>query len=124
MFGLLISLVSGKGRTVTVKQIPRSHPSLGEVEKRYDFYSGLYRQYVTDLLKLCIYVRQLISNRRIAAYMKSRHPEMLERFSEIVFETEGKKLEMRVGEIESSKPFGFATFRTKAAIKDIRWRKL
>lgn len=39
-------------------------------------------------------------------------------------ETEGKKLEMRVGEIESSKPFGFATFRTKAAIKDIRWRKL
>jgi ParB family transcriptional regulator, chromosome partitioning protein len=64
---------------------------LGEVEKRYDFYSGLYRQYVTDLLKLCIYVRQLVSNRRIAAYMKSRHPEMLERFHEIVFESEGKK---------------------------------
>jgi hypothetical protein len=64
---------------------------LGEVEKRYDFYSGLYRQYVTDLLKLCIYVRQLVSNRRIAAYMKSRHPEMLERFQEIVFESEGKK---------------------------------
>ena len=39
-------------------------------------------------------------------------------------ETEGKKLEMRVGEIESSKPFGFATFRTKGAIKDIHWRKL
>jgi hypothetical protein len=38
-------------------------------------------------------------------------------------ETEGKKLEMRVGEIESSKPFGFATFRTKAALKEIRWRK-
>lgn len=39
-------------------------------------------------------------------------------------ETEGKKLEMRVGEIESSKPFGFATFRTKGALKEIRWRKL
>ena len=39
-------------------------------------------------------------------------------------ETEGKKLEMRAGEIESSKPFGFATWRTKGAIKDIRWRKL
>jgi sugar phosphate isomerase/epimerase len=39
-------------------------------------------------------------------------------------ETEGKTLDMRVGEIESSKPFGFATFRTKAALKDIRWHKL
>jgi sugar phosphate isomerase/epimerase len=39
-------------------------------------------------------------------------------------ETEGKRIEMRIGEIESSKPFGFATWRTKAALKDIRWRKL
>jgi sugar phosphate isomerase/epimerase len=39
-------------------------------------------------------------------------------------ELEGKKLEMRVGEIESSKPFGFATWKTKGAIKDLRWRKL
>jgi hypothetical protein len=39
-------------------------------------------------------------------------------------ELEGKQLAMRVGEIESSAPFGFATWRTKAAIKDLRWRKL
>ena len=39
-------------------------------------------------------------------------------------ETEGKELDMRFGEIESSKPFGIATWRTTGAIKEIRWRKL
>jgi sugar phosphate isomerase/epimerase len=39
-------------------------------------------------------------------------------------ETEGKNLEMRIGEIESSKPFGIATWRTSGVLKDIRWRKL
>ena len=39
-------------------------------------------------------------------------------------ETEGKQLEMRIGEIESSKPFGIATWRTAGALKEIRWRKL
>ena len=39
-------------------------------------------------------------------------------------ETEGKNLEMRIGEIESSKPFGIATWRTAGVLKDIRWRKL
>ena len=39
-------------------------------------------------------------------------------------ELEGKQLGMRVGEIESSMPFGFATYRTKGALKDLRWRKL
>jgi sugar phosphate isomerase/epimerase len=39
-------------------------------------------------------------------------------------ELDGKQLGMRVGEIESSLPFGFATWRTKAAYKDLRWRKL
>ena len=38
--------------------------------------------------------------------------------------TEGKNLEMRIGEIESSKPLGIATWRTGGALKDIRWRKL
>jgi len=35
---------------------------------------------MTDLLKLCIYVRRLITNERVAAYMQKRHPELLERF--------------------------------------------
>ena len=39
-------------------------------------------------------------------------------------DTNGTNLEMRIGEIESSKPFGIATWRTGGAIKDIRWRKL
>lgn len=39
-------------------------------------------------------------------------------------ETEGKSLDMRIGEIESSLPFGIATWRTSAALKDLRWRKL
>ena len=37
---------------------------------------------------------------------------------------EGKTLKMRDGEIEISKPFGFATWRTSGAYKNIRWRKL
>ena len=42
----------------------------------------------------------------------------------IDLETEGKSLDMRIGEIESSKPFGIATWRTAGALKDLRWRKL
>jgi ParB family chromosome partitioning protein len=64
---------------------------LEEVEKRFEFYAGLYRQYVTDLLKLCVYVRRLVTNRRVAAHLKERHPAILQQFEEIIFETEGKK---------------------------------
>ena len=39
-------------------------------------------------------------------------------------ETDGKNLDMRIGEIESSLPFGIATWRTAGVLKDIRWRKL
>jgi hypothetical protein len=42
----------------------------------------------------------------------------------VKLELEGKQLSMRAGEIESSAPFGFATWRTNAALKEIRWRKL
>src|SRR5207244_1182856 len=38
---------------------------LEEVDRQYDFYSKLYREYVADLLKLCIYVRKLITQNRI-----------------------------------------------------------
>lgn len=37
---------------------------------------------------------------------------------------EGKKLGMRPGEIELSQPFGIASYRTKAALKDINIRPL
>ncbi len=39
-------------------------------------------------------------------------------------ELEGKTLGMRAGEIEISKPFGLATWRTTGAYRNIRWRKL
>ena len=66
---------------------------LEEAEQRYDFYSMLYRQYVTDLLKLCIYVRKLISNEKVSSYLKEHHAEIFATFQRIVFETErgGKK---------------------------------
>jgi hypothetical protein len=39
-------------------------------------------------------------------------------------ETDGKKIDMRAGEIELSKPFGIATFRTQSALRDIKIRRL
>jgi ParB-like chromosome segregation protein Spo0J len=62
---------------------------LEEAERRSEFYAGLYRQYVADLLKLCVYVRRLVTNRGIADRLKERHPDVLDRFRRIVFETEG-----------------------------------
>lgn len=38
-------------------------------------------------------------------------------------DTQGKKLSMRAGEIEASEPFGIATYRTKAALRNIQIRK-
>jgi len=60
--------------------------SLNEVEERFDFYSGLYRQYVADLLKLCVYIRKLVTNERVRALMESKHPEVLKAFNTILFE--------------------------------------
>ncbi|MFB0552322.1 MAG: hypothetical protein ACETWQ_03310 [Phycisphaerae bacterium] len=65
---------------------------LEEVEKRYDFYTNLYRQYSADLLKLCVYARKLITNENIRAHLENNLPEILERFEKIVFETEGQKI--------------------------------
>jgi len=66
---------------------------LEAIEKRYDFYTGLYRQYTTDLLKLCIYVRKLVSNDRIRAHLEAKARETLQRFESILFETQGSALE-------------------------------
>ncbi len=64
---------------------------LEEVEKRYDFYTNLYRQYTTDLLKLSFYARKLITHDKIRAYLMEKFPEILRRLENIVFETEEKK---------------------------------
>jgi hypothetical protein len=61
---------------------------LEAVQKRYDFYTNLYRQYSADLLKLYIYVRKLITNDKVRTYLDINYPEILERFENIIFETE------------------------------------
>ncbi len=64
---------------------------LESVQERYDFYSNLYRQYSMDLLKVCVYVRKLVTNERLRSYLELKYPDILEHFENIVFETEGKK---------------------------------
>lgn len=63
---------------------------LAEVEKHYDFYSALYRQYVGDLLKLAIYVRQIVSRTEMRDYLAQHHPEDLKFFESVLAESEGK----------------------------------
>lgn len=65
---------------------------LEETEKRYNFYTILYRQYTTDLLILCTYTRTLITSEIIRSHLESNFPELLERFQMIVFETGGQKV--------------------------------
>ena len=50
---------------------------LQEAEQQQDFFSGLYRQYTTNLLKLVIYVRSLVSNARVREYLEAHHPAEL-----------------------------------------------
>lgn len=63
---------------------------LAEVEKHYDFYSSLYRQYVGDLLKLAIYVRQVVTRHELHDYLAEHHAEDLQLFESVLAESEGK----------------------------------
>lgn len=63
---------------------------LAEVEKHYDFYSSLYRQYVGDLLKLAIYVRQIVSRPELRDYLAQHHRDELSMFESILAESEGR----------------------------------
>ena len=62
---------------------------LDEAARQHDFYSGLYRRYTADLLKVCCYARQLITNTVLSAYLEGRQPEILGNLKRIVLETEG-----------------------------------
>ena len=61
---------------------------LQEAEQQQDFFSGLYRQYTTNLLKLVIYVRSLVSNARVREYLEAHHAAELKLFDEIIGSTE------------------------------------
>jgi hypothetical protein len=60
---------------------------LQKVEKDHDFYARLYRRYCTDLLKMCFFVRKLVGNEKVRAYMQRKHPDILKRFEGIALET-------------------------------------
>ena len=62
---------------------------LADTEEKHDFYTTLYRQYSINLLKLVIYARLLVTNERIAAYLRESHPDILATFQEIITNAEG-----------------------------------
>jgi len=82
----------GKRKKPWDRQVARRRElvtKLEEVEKRHDFYSRLYNQYSTDLLKLCSFARKLITHDALRGRLESDHREILERFAKIVFDGEG-----------------------------------
>jgi len=62
---------------------------LQEAEQQQDFYTGLYRQYTTNLLKLVIYVRTLLNNAEVKLYLQTHHADLARTFEEILASTEG-----------------------------------
>jgi len=62
---------------------------LAEAEQKHDFYSQLYKQYTTDLLRLAIYARSLLNNRRVRDYIDRRYPEIGTQFGSIIEDTRG-----------------------------------
>jgi len=62
---------------------------LDEAAQQHDFYSSLYRRYSTDLLKMCFYIRQLLTNSSLAAYLQENKPDIFSNLKSIVFEPQG-----------------------------------
>ena len=62
---------------------------LQEAEQQQDFYTGLYRQYTTNLLKLVIYVRSLLNHAEVKSYLQTHHADLTRIFEEILASTEG-----------------------------------
>ena len=62
---------------------------LQEAEQQQDYYTGLYRQYTTNLLKLVIYVRTLLNNSEVKSYLQTNHTDLARIFEEILASTEG-----------------------------------
>jgi hypothetical protein len=63
---------------------------LAEAEKHYDSYSALCRQYVADLLKLAIYVRQIVTRPELRDHLARQRPADLEFLESVLVESEGK----------------------------------
>lgn len=61
---------------------------LEEAEKQHEFYTGLYRQYTADLLKISLYARKLITTPAVREYFETQHPSAFGDISEIVMESQ------------------------------------
>jgi uncharacterized ParB-like nuclease family protein len=66
---------------------------LERVEERHDFYYKHFRQYSSDLVKISIYIRKLITDEEIKEFLRTKYPEVLEKFEDIVFKCEEGKIE-------------------------------
>ena len=60
---------------------------LDEAEKQHDFYTGLYRQYSADLLKMALYVRKVITTPGVQTHMEQHHATALAELQQIVMES-------------------------------------
>ena len=95
--GMVMKTPSGRRAKANGTKTPWTHAAekkndllkrLHEAEQQQDFYSGLYRQYTTNLLKLVIFARSLVSNPRINEYLQEHYPDQLKLFNEIIDSTE------------------------------------
>ena len=73
---------------VGIRGIGHLLKKLQEAEQQQDFYTGLYRQYTTNLLKLVIYVRSLLNNAEVKSYLQTHHADLRRVFEEILASTE------------------------------------
>lgn len=62
---------------------------LADTEQKHDFYSNLYKQYTVDLLRLAIFARTLLNNRRVREYLEIHHPTVSRQFVTIIDEARG-----------------------------------
>ena len=96
--GLVLKTPAAKRAKVTNTKSPWSQAdekksqllkNLQEAEQQQDFYTGLYRQYTTNLLKLVIYVRSLLNNPDVKSYLQIHHADQTRILEEILASTEG-----------------------------------
>ena len=57
---------------------------LQELEGEYDFYSGLYRQYVSDLTRVVIHIREMIQHSEVKDFLTANEPDIFSFFQELL----------------------------------------
>ncbi len=93
------------GTAVGISSIDGQDASENETTQFIKFESGQWYR-----------VRVRVTEKKIEAWLDQKKIVNLE--------TEGKKISLRFGEIENSKPLGIATYQTTAALREIKMRRL